>query len=505
MERILKIYFTSDVHGCFSALDYAAGGSAPTGLVSCMAGFEKDENTLILDGGDILQGSPFTYWLYGSSHREEGVPARLMNLAGYDFVTLGNHDFNYGRETLERHLSQLNARCLCANVEGLAGVEKTAVVTLGNGLRVGLTGVTSHFVTRWEPPEHLAGLTVTDEFAAAREALAALKAQNVDLTVCVYHGGFENDLSTGAPLPDTGENQGWRICRELDFDVLLTGHQHRPLENLCLFGTYTGQTPDQGRRFLQMELTVGDGGTIGGRSSLVDAGNRVHTAGAALLSPLERENARFLDTALGRLDRALEPEEPLEMALHFSPVAAFFNQVQLEASGADLSATCLSAGIRGFGRDVTLRDIAASYPFPNTLRTVRVDRTVLKAALERSFAFFRLDGDGQPQISGEFLTPVFQFYNFDFLSGAEVTADLRRDVGDRVVSIRFRGEELPGGKSLTLCLNSYRATGAGGYPLYAKCPLVRDQPTEISQLIADYVVRHGQITVDSKKWYRILY
>ena len=505
MERSLRIYFTSDIHGYYSALDYATGEPASTGLVHCMAQFEKDENTLILDGGDTLQGSPFTYWLYGSSHREECVPAQLMNLAGYDFVTLGNHDFNYGPEALEQYLSKLAARCLCANVEGLAGVEKTAVVTLGNGLRIGLTGITSHFVKQWEPPEHLAGITVTDAFAAAQRALAELKAQQVDLTVCLYHGGFENDVATGEALSATGENQGWRICRELDFDVLLTGHQHQALENLRLFGTRTGQPPDRANRFLRMELSVSDTGAVTGRSVLVPAGDRIHEAAERFLLPLEKENAVFLDTAVGRLNRALEPEDPLEMALHGSPIAAFFNQIQLEASGADLSATCLDNQVRGFARDVTIRDIAASYVFPNTLKTVRVTRTVLKAALERSFAFFCLDSEGKPRISGDFLTPVFQFYNFDFLAGAEVTADLRREVGNRVVSIRFRGEELAEDQSLTLCLNSYRATGAGGYPLYAQCPLVRDQPTEIAQLIMDYVARHRSITVDETKWYRILY
>lgn len=61
--------------------------------------------------------------------------AALLNLGGYDFVTLGNHDFDYGKQTIERYLAALNARCLCANVEGIHGVEKTAVVTIENGLR----------------------------------------------------------------------------------------------------------------------------------------------------------------------------------------------------------------------------------------------------------------------------------------------------------------------------------------------------------------------------------
>lgn len=503
MDHGLTILFTSDIHGYFSDLDYASGKRAATGLACCMPAFSADGNTLILDGGDTLQGSPFTYWLY-SGDRDDCVPARMMNLAGYDFVTLGNHDFNYGREALERYLRDLDARCLCANIDGVAGVEKTAVVTLANGLRVGLTGVTSPFVRVWESPENLAGITVTDAFSAARDALADLKAQGVDVTVCLYHGGFERDVSTGAVLSRTGENQGWQICRELDFDILLTGHQHQGMEGVCLFGTYTCQTPDRARAFIRMEVTVPESGAVTALSRLVPAGNIPSKAAAAFLSPLDRENARFLDTPVGHLDTALEPRSPLEMARDGSLIANFFNQVQLEASGADISATSLGGDIKGFARDVTIRDIVATYLFPNTLKSIQVTRPVLEAAIERSAAYFALDDAGQLGISDEFLLPVPQHYNYDYFSGIHVTIDIRRPVGSRVVSIRYQGEELDGERKLTLCLNNYRATGAGGYPLYPACPLVRDQPTEIVQMIMDYVSRHREIAVDTTHWLTVL-
>ena len=63
MNRKLTLCFTSDIHGYYSNLDYASGTAAATGLSGCAASFPDDGNTLILDGGDTLQGSPFTYWL----------------------------------------------------------------------------------------------------------------------------------------------------------------------------------------------------------------------------------------------------------------------------------------------------------------------------------------------------------------------------------------------------------------------------------------------------------
>ena len=133
MDRKLTICFTSDVHGYFSDMDYAQGIPGTTGLVRCASAFPDNGNTLILDGGDTLQGSPFAYWLSQKPVEGAKVAARAMSLAGYDFVTIGNHDFNYGKATLESYLSHLDARCISANVEGVSGVERTAVVKLQNG------------------------------------------------------------------------------------------------------------------------------------------------------------------------------------------------------------------------------------------------------------------------------------------------------------------------------------------------------------------------------------
>ena len=102
------------------------------------------------------------------------------------------------------------------------------------------------------------------------------------------------------------------------------------------------------------------------------------------LAPLDVENAVFLDQPVGELDIPLEPGDHMEMAANGSAIANFFNQVQLEASGADLSVTSLGNVVKGFARQVTIRDVVSTYVFPNTLQTLQVDRRILKAAVERS-------------------------------------------------------------------------------------------------------------------------
>ena len=499
----LTVFFTSDLHGYFSPIDYADGSRISSGAACCFAGFAKDGNTLIIDGGDTLQGSPFTYYLHKTGN-EENLPARVMRVAGYDFITLGNHDFNYGLEVLQQYIDNCGARCLCANVKGLAHVEKYALITLENGLKVGLTGITTHYINIWEQPENLEGITITPPIPAAAAALEELKAAGAELTVCIYHGGIENDLVTGLPLSDTDENQGWRICKELDFDLLLSGHQHCAIENLDLFGTHVCQPPDHGRAYLCVTAYPrSEGGRI--ESHLCYPGPLPLPAAEALLAPWEEQAAQWLDRPVGHLNTSLQPRGYLDMAINGSTIANFFNQVQLAASGADISAASLANEVKGFQPDVSIRDVVATYIYPNTLVTLEVDRRVLKTALERCAEYFDLDINGEPVISDRFLKPKVEHYNYDYFSGIEVTFDLRRPIGDRVTSIRRNGEELPDDRSYTLCMNDYRASGTGGYNIYRSCRRISGPPTEIAELIMDYISVNGNISVDLEKHLEVLY
>lgn len=504
MDQKLKIYFTSDLHGYFSPLDYATGAPADTGAANCMARFQNDGNTLIIDGGDTLQGSPLTYYLRKNGLDAAETCARVMNCAGYDFFTLGNHDFNFGPQVLNRYIQSMDAYCLCANVTGLKGVRDTALVTMKNGLRVGLTGIVTHHINIWERPENLEGLTISDPLPAAKRALAALREQGADLTVCIYHGGFEGDLDTGALLSDTGENQGCRICRELDFDIVLTGHQHLSIPPRRFLNSIVCQTPDKGRQFALLRVTVSDG-AVTAEGTLEAPGSHTDPEAAAILASLDQAAGKWLDTPVGHLDRPLLPQAPIVMAEQGSDIANFFNQVQLAASGADISCTSLGNEVKGFRQDVTVRDVVATYIYPNTLQTLLVDRAVLKQALERCACYFALREDGTLEVSQEFLKPKTEHYNYDYFSGIEVTMDVREPVGARVKSIRYRDRELPAGQKLTLCMNNYRASGTGGYGCYLTCPTVRQQSTEISELIMDYVLEHGSIRVDSTKWLTVLH
>ena len=117
MERI-RLIATSDIHGEVFPWNYADGRKRNSGLarIRNMVRVMKDENTVVIDNGDSLQGSPLSFYHY-TRHPEEISPVtKAMHAIGYDYVNLGNHDFDYGTDALFRHLENCSGPCLTANV-----------------------------------------------------------------------------------------------------------------------------------------------------------------------------------------------------------------------------------------------------------------------------------------------------------------------------------------------------------------------------------------------------
>lgn len=500
MNRTLSVIFTSDTHGYVYPTDYIASGERPMGLlrIASIAAM-RDENALYLDGGDTIQGSPLTYYCVS---RHQPLPvAALMKHARLDYYTLGNHDFNNGYDYLLEYMNALDARCVCANVRDLTGrapILPWDVRVMPNGLRVGITGVVTDWVNVWERPENLTNWRITDAAEAAREASAALRAQHVDLALLICHGGFEDDLKTGHHLSDTTENQACRIARECDFDCIFTGHQHIEQEGVMLSDTLVCQPPANAVQYIRAELTP-----QGPRSArLVRPEQPADAALSERWRPFERALDRFLDAPLGRLNMALRPGDKLQMALHGSPVATFFNMVQLDAMGAEISGTCLANDIRGFDANVTVRDVVSTYVYANTLVVKRLDAAAMKAVLERCAAYFDVR-DGQIRISEDFLKPKVAHYNYDFFLGVEYEFDLNRPVGDRVTKLTIGGK--PYTDTHTVVMNNYRATGSGGYDVLRSCPTIREDSTSVSEWIIRYLDRRDCVTVPAESSFSVRY
>lgn len=500
----LKIYFTSDLHGYVYPTDYVERNEKNIGLLNIINHFNKDGNTLIIDGGDTIQGSPFTNYLSNSDFDIHPI-STIMNAGGYDFITLGNHDFNYGKDYLKKYLDNLNANCLCTNV-----IDKTnglpilpyKIKTIENGLKVGVMGFTTDFITRWERPENIENIDIIDTFDSIKKHYDTIKKQ-CDVLVGIYHGGFEYDLESHKQLSTTKENIAYKICKELDFDILLTGHQHLPIANMNLHGTHIAQTPHNGSKFLELKLTIDDTGSININSSLENIELNPNKEMYDKFLPLENKVQQWLDTPVGVLDTELQPTTHLDMALNGSNLANFINQIQLESSDADIACTAFANVIKGFGKNVTVRDILSTYPYPNTLVVLEVNRKILKLALERAASYFE-NNNGNVTISERFLKPKVEHYNYDYFTNINYAFDLNKEVGNRVTSIKYKGKELSDNQTLTLVMNNYRASGAGGYEFYENCKVVKEILIEMPEIIINYFKNNPKVVVDTSRYYTTL-
>jgi 2',3'-cyclic-nucleotide 2'-phosphodiesterase/3'-nucleotidase len=166
-----------------------------------------------------------------------------------------------------------------------------------------------------------------------------------------------------------------------------------------------------------------------------------------------------------------------------TPIIDFVNAEQRAATGAQLSATAAFNTAGGFAvGPIRLRDVAALYPYENTLRMVRISGAALRAYLERSAAFFSsYPSDGTP------IDPAVPGYNFDIVSGVEYVIDLSQPVGSRIRELRYDERPVEPSDTFTLALNSYRQAGGGGFTMFDGLPVVYDRGENIRDLLVDAV------------------
>lgn len=496
-ERTFRILYTSDIHGRL----FARPGE--TGLDMAGREFNKDGNTLIFDGGDLLQGGTAgTFFVRQfrelEMKREPHPPhpaAQVMNVCGYDAVTLGNHDFNYGLSYLADYLASLHAVSLCANIYSRAGilpVEESRIFTLENGLRIGVFGLCTDALAGWEREETIRQLCIEKPLAAARRVLGGLRGR-CHVTVCIYHGGFEEDSGTGEVLDDSGENVACALCREQGLDLVLTGHQHLREPGRPLYGSYAIQPGCFCGCYAEVTGSVGATGEIRFASRLKEVG----AVGADSLTPLPADSS----LALSGLRQALENwesrrictlpapipiQDRVHMALYGSALADFINRVQLAVTGAQISATCLSNTALGLPAEVCVADVFFAYTSANTLCTVRCSGAVLRSALEWTAEFLNEENGGFG-IAGRFLQPKPRYFHYDFYTGIDYRLDFSREPGSRVVRLKYGGRDILPEDSFTLCITNYRRAGGDGYGMFRACELLEADPVPVAEHIVEYL------------------
>ncbi|HEX6032777.1 MAG TPA: metallophosphoesterase, partial [Anaerolineales bacterium] len=174
--RNIVVLGTSDLHGNVDNYDYftdsAPTGSSQRGLTKIMTYVNSvrasNPNTILIDNGDTIQGTPLAYYFNMVDTSMENPLAAAMDYMGYVAATVGNHEFNYGPDVLNKYEAETDFPLLSANVTGCRDYTfQPYVIQDVGGVQVGILGLTPPAVTHWERPENIVDCVFGDAMAAA--------------------------------------------------------------------------------------------------------------------------------------------------------------------------------------------------------------------------------------------------------------------------------------------------------------------------------------------------
>lgn len=469
-----KIIYTSDVHGYIFPTDYLDRDIKKKGYLSFIDEINsiRDENTILLDDGDMLQGSSLAYFL--EKKKNSSSMAKILNEFKIDYYTLGNHDFNYGYDYLKSFIENNDAKLICANVKDKTGkikIDDYVVKTLPNKKTVGIIGIVTDWINVWEKKENIENFEIMSPIDAIENNFDKIK--DCDYKICLYHGGYDIDLKSLNKNSKTDENVGGEILKNFDFDLLLTGHQHMAFSGNRIYDTLTTQAPANGEGFVAIDLESFD-------SKIIDASD-FNKKLYDKYKKIDDEVQDFLDESISTLKRDYPSEDKLKMAKFGSPLADFINKIIIDYTNADISITSFANEISGIKREVTIRDILNTYRFPNTLTVLKISGKDLKKALEQNFTYLADENN----INKSFIDPKKEHYNFDFFYGIDFKVDFNNDFYNRVSDIKFNGREVKDNDTFEIAMNNYRATGAGNFSMYKDLEVIKSYDKEVSEILID--------------------
>jgi len=480
----LTILHTSDLHGRVHPHDALADRDLGEGLARVAAAVRairaEGKPTLLLDSGDTIQGAPTQALVFAGRVGDGSDPiVRAMNLVGYDAMALGNHEFDFGLARLEKSRKQARFPWLSANTtkaDGSPAFSAYVVLEVGQ-VRVGILGLVTPHVANWESPALLEGLQFGDAVAAARRYVPVLRGrERCDLVVVLTHQGFERDPSNGAERGDHGENQAYALATEVPgIDFVLAGHAHAVVAPRRLGTTWVSEPGRWGNTLTRFDVTLEK--SSGGWTVMDVQGRNLHMKTVvpdvqieAVVAPEHEATMRALAQELAVLEL---PVSARGARSRDTGLLDWLHAVQLSAGKAQLSfCSLLPAELPDWpAGPLTLRQIWAFYPYENGLVTVEATGRQVRAALERSAnCVARFSELGR---------------NCDSLAGAEYVLDPNRPAGQRVVSLRREGRDVLDGDVFLVAINSYRASGGGGYPMWKAARRVAENGSIRDLLVAD--------------------
>ncbi|MEW9530199.1 bifunctional UDP-sugar hydrolase/5'-nucleotidase [Microbispora sp. NPDC049125] len=533
----ITVMASSDIHGNALNWDYYknaefddsahndVGLAKVSTLVTRIRADRGADHTLLFDSGDTIQGTPLDYYYAkvepitetGQTH----PMAKAMNAIGYDAVTLGNHEFNYGLPLLATWVKQMKAPVLGANAVSaktglpayLPFVIKTMKVKGDKPIKVGVLGLTNPGIAIWDKANVEGRLKFLDLVATARKWVPVIRGLGADVVLVTAHAGDNGLSSYGTDLPV--ENAAAMVAEEVPgIDAVLFGHAHNDVPQRFVTNKATGaqvlltEPSKWGQRLSVVDFTLakerGRWAVTGKASTTVNT-NTV-PEDPKIVSLMRAQH----DTTVAYVNRVIaQSKEQLSAAespYKDTAILDYIQKVQTDlvskaiAGTADASLPVLSIAAP-FSRTavfpagpVSVRDMAGLYVYDNTLLGIKLTGAQIKDYLEYSAKYFTQLAPGAPvdlaTLTNAAGTPD---YNYDQLSGVSYDIDVSKPVGQRIVGLSYQGAPVAADQQFVVAINNYRQSGGGGFPHVTTAPVVYNAQVEIRQALIEYATASGTI------------
>ncbi len=490
----IVILHTNDVHGAID--NYASVAALKDAYEAAGA------QVLLMDAGDFSQGST-------SVNVSEGATAvELMNMAGYDVATTGNHEFDFGYANLKTLMEQAEFPILAANAftaEGeLAMDEANTTFQLGD-VTVGVFGLATPETATKAHPAKLEGVTFLAEdelFACAQEQVDELTAAGCDYIICLGHLGIDAE-STGNRSIDLLENV-------TGIDVFIDGHSHSTQSDIAEETNGTGMVGDTiltstGTKLESVGVVdIAADGTIDASTISMEELNAtegftpdqdIATRVSEINAQIEEDMGQVIGTSEVDLDGVRENVRASETNLGDLITDAMLWQAGQDNEEVDAAITN-GGGIRASiaAGDITKKSVNDVLPFGNTLYVVELTGAELLEALEASTYCTPEPVGAFPQVAGiEFTINTGAAYdageNYPGTTYAEPASI------NRVTILTVGGQAFDADATYTIVTNDFLAAGGDTYYAFSAAESGYDTGISLDQVVMDYITEELDGTV----------
>ena len=473
------ILHTNDVHGAVEGYAYIA---------QLKADYEaKGAEVILVDAGDFSQGTTYVSSTKGAD------AVTMMNAAGYDVVTLGNHEFDYGYAQLKENMSKAKFKVVCADVfneDGTPIFDASYTYTTKSGVKVGFFGMETPETQTKANPALIKGLTFAtgDAFTkAAADQVAALK--DADVVICLAHLGIDAE---SAPYRSTDL---YAAVKGIDF--IVDGHSHTVMTK----GEKGEPIQSTGTAFANIGVIVIDDASKKIESNSLyeikeDTAKDATVAAAAktIVDRVDKEYGVVFAKSEVTLNGAKAPNGNRDSETNNGDLItdAMLWKVMQNKEGLTVDADHVvtitnGGGIRAAIKpgDVTKKDINTVLPFGNTVAVIYVTGAELLEALEAST--YSLPVGGFPQVAGiNFTLSTAVAYDANAETYPASTYYGPKSI-NRVVINSINGKEFKADDTYAVVTNNFVAGGGDTYYAFAAASAQFDTGIPLDEAVMEYV------------------